>query len=641
MSDSLTNPDSKLMRWCNKVVRTNPELGNLISLIKLSGEERNFSKLLPLYFRWEKKPVTLKNHYPFEVCYDMDMVEILTKMCGRQAGKSFNNSTQVMLELSMIDNFSTLYVMPFYEMVRRFSALYVSPLIAESPVKKMLIDRKRPNQVLQRSLPNGSNLLLAYAYNNADRVRGANTKKNYLDEVQLILLEVLDVIQRTMDGSTLGRYEVFSGTPTTLSGTLHVKWSESSQSEWVIPCRNRTCNHENIASVEYDLEKMIGDWRPDISPERPGIICASCREPIFTEDGHWQSRYPDKWDKHRGLHLPQVIMPWHCQSARRWQLMLEVLRDPLIPQYKVYNEVYGEPYDVGGGLLGEGDMKRASVLHIPYSLDHAVNYTRQNHTYRVLAIDWGGGRLRQLDRENAGPPPLSRTKIAVLGLSASGKLDVVWGWENPNPLDRIFETQMVLKFADRFGVHAIAYDTGNGGYFSEIIMRMQHQMDKEIARIAYGANLKQELIRRHAPNAETGEGAYYNLDKTRSLQFTAECIKLGQIRFFNPWSASGDESLQKQGQMLQKDFTNLTIETVDRVGSAAITMINKEPNTSDDFAHAVNFGANFMWLKFGYPNLLSILNEMLTPQDVAGFNELHVDPRVLAAVQETMEALSC
>ncbi len=77
-------------------------------------------------------------------------------------------------------------------------------------------------------------------------------------------------------------------------------------SEWMIPCRS--CGYDNIASTEYDLEKMIGPYNPEINiggldkktgkvvPRVPGLVCARCSKTdrglrglkhIFPEDGHW------------------------------------------------------------------------------------------------------------------------------------------------------------------------------------------------------------------------------------------------------------------------------------------------------------------------------------------------------------------
>jgi hypothetical protein len=479
---------------------------------------------------------------------------------------------------------------------------------------------------------------MAYAYNSADRVRGLNSKKNRLDEIQLILYEVLDVIQRTMDGSPYGYYEVNSGTPTTLSGTLHIKWSQSSQSEWVIPCG--ACGKDNIASVEYDLHAMIGPWHPDISPECPGLVCAKCAKPIFTQLGHWVSRYPDRWNTHRGIHLPQPIMPWHCQSGVRWAALWQILNDPLNPQYKVYNEIFGEPFDSGGGLLGEGDMKRAACLNrIPYNRAKAVEAAR-DYTIKVLGIDWGGGVLRYLSKEDAGPPPLSRTKMAVLGLSPSGKIDVLWGWENPNPLDRMLETAMAMQTINDFGCVGIAYDTGNGGYFSELILKMQHSINAQIFRIGYGANLKQEMMLRHPPNPVTGEGEYFNMDKTRSLLFLTNAIKTGYVRFFNPFSSDNSERLSTAGRSLLMDFTSLVQEQSDRGGGASFSIITKQPTMSDDFAHAVNFAAAAIWHTHGYPNPMDMLQSILTPQDIASLDATLRNEGLNDRLRNILESLS-
>lgn len=638
MSILTSDSSSPLMRKLHAYTQANPKLQGIVDIVRLSGEERNFHRLLPLLFKYEGKPLTLANHYPFEACYDTEMPRVLTKMCARQTGKSLGDTMESIIDSMMINNYKTLVIMPFYEMIRRRSVLYMSPLINESPVKRMMVDRKRPNQVLQRSFPNGSNIVMAYAYNDADRIRGLPSKKNRIDEIQLVLYEILNVIDRTMDGSPHGSYSVNSGTPTTLSGTLHIKWSQSSQSEWVIPCDN--CPKDNIASVEYDLEKMIGPWHPDISPAKPGLICASCRFPIFTNKGHWSHRHPDRWHNNRGLHLPQPIMPWHCQSSVRWAALWQILNDPLNPPYKIFNEIYGEPYDSGGGLLGESDMRKAAVLATPYDRKRAIELSK-HYSVKMLGIDWGGGVLRYLDKAEGGPPPLSRTKMAVVGLSPSGKLDVLWGWENSNPLDRHLEATMAINTINEFGCSGLAYDTGNGGYFSELIIKMQHNINQRIFRIGYGSNLKQEMLLRHPPNPMTGEGEYFNMDKTRSLLFLTNAIKTGFVRFFNPYTASGSDRLDLSGQLLLADFTNLTQEQISRGGAGSFSVINAQPNTSDDFAHAVNFAAAAIWHTYGYPNAMDMLMNILTPQDVASLGDVNLPDNLQARMQHVLESLSC
>jgi hypothetical protein len=385
---------------------------------------------------------------------------------------------------------------------------------------------------------------------------------------------------------------------------------------------------------------MIGPWRPDISPERPGIICAKCKEPIFVQDGHWQSRYPDRWFTKRGIHIPQPIMPWHNQSQTRWAQIIQLVKDPLLPKYRLYNEVYGEPFDSGAGLLGEMDIKRAANLRIPYNVNRAKDLV-QDYSYRMLAIDWGGGSLKYLDKNDAGPAPLSRTKIAVLGLSHHGTVDVLWGWENANPLDRQLETRMVLETLNRFRCNGLAYDTGNGGYFSEMIMKMQASVHTNIFRIGYGANLKQELFCRHASNPETGEGVYYTLDKTRSLILLAQAIKAGRVRFFNPYMGDEKDTLQTMGRALLSDFTNLKQEQIERAGGGSFSIITKLVGTSDDFANAVNFGTVAIWHQFGYPDINLMLDDFFTPQDAAALNDgsFILSESLSSRVKEIWEAL--
>jgi len=253
----------------------------LVDTVRRTG---NTSKMIPLLFKYNGIPVSLEEHYPFEICFYHRRPRQMIKKCGRQVGKSFQNALELIMRGLMIPNWNMLYVTPLFEQVRRFSSQYVSALIAESPAKRLMTLKGSSKQILQRTLGNRSTMYFTYAQRDADRARGINANEVFFDEVQLMSSDVFPVLMQVMGGSPSGEYASYAGTPLSWGNVGERFFQQSTMSEWMIPCRH--CGYQNVASAEYDLFKMIGPVHPGISEggfnkrtgkmekRTPGLVCA-------------------------------------------------------------------------------------------------------------------------------------------------------------------------------------------------------------------------------------------------------------------------------------------------------------------------------------------------------------------------------
>lgn len=626
----------RLIGQLEKSSVSDPSAASMLRIVQQAQRSQNLSFILPLMFQLKGEPLSLKEHYPFEICYDTHIPKKLVKQCARQVGKSLGNVSEMLMFASWRPYFNQLYVTPFFEMVRRLSSEYVRPMIENSIVKSLLVDPSNTQQVLQRSLKNGSTIYFSYAHRDPNRIRGANTHMNRYDEVQIMLLENLPIIQQTMSGSPYGNYEVFSGTPLTPSGTLSSLFKSSTMSEWVIPCWN--CKKDNVASTEFDLVKMIGPLRDDIRPENPGIICAKCQKPIFTEHGHWWHRIesrrdPTSDDNCIGIHLPQPVMPWHCGSRTRWSILLSQINNPNNGAHTIYNEIFGEPYDGGARLVTEADLERAANLELINHLDVAIKAAAK-YKRICVGVDWGGGSLKDSGSADGNARPLSRTKIAVVGLDSSGQTHVIFGCQSNRPWDRLAETKLVLSILAKFRSPLFAYDIGGGGLASEDIMTGNNFTLPEamIRRVGYTGSMKQGVIAYHKTGTQ-GQKAHYSLDKARSLIMLCTAIKGGMVRFF-PMKTASDRDLLS-------DFTNLIQEESDRVFGVPLTMVHREPGTSDDFVHAVNFACQILWSTYdAYPDLSTQLDYIYTTQQMAEAMTSLGDQYDLAEIESYLQIVS-
>jgi hypothetical protein len=547
-------------------------------------QTNSLTHLLPLVFNWKGDPVQLDQHYPFEPVFDLIPPRKMILKCGRQVGKSFQSALLVTLKCMVHPYFQILFTTPLFEQVRRFSTLYLSQLISESPSKRILTGKGSTNQVLQRTLGNQSTIFLGYAGRTADRIRGTSANQVFYDEFQLFNEELIPVIKNVMGGSKYGEYQVYSGTPLSRGNIMERYWKDSSMSEWMIPCR--ACNYENIAAAEFDLFGMIGPYHSDIGRDCPGTICKKCRRPIFTQDGMWWSRHPDKWFEFRGLHLPQVIMPWHATDPSRWAEFHATLNRGNTAE--IYNEVCAESCDVGFRPITYEQLMAACCLPHNNTLREALEQ-RQKYVRCVMGIDWGGGGM---SRE-------SRTKAAIIAMTPTGQTDVIYGIDMNATFDPIKEAKVLVQLAKAFNCEIVSHDASGGlGNVSEnVLVNVGHLDPNLIWPMTYvGGSTSGAYLKAHR-DADMGR-TYYTLDRSRTIQFMCECIKQGKLRFFQYDFKGPDQPGVVQDFMAVK-------AVIARTGIGRdVLQYEREEGMSDDFLHAVNFGIMGLWARYdAYPRI--------------------------------------
>lgn len=554
--------------------------------------------LLPLLFNLRGKPYTLINHFPFESFFRLRMPRNVVLKAGRQVSKSTSLAAQMIMQANCIPYFNTLTVTPLFEQARRISSNYVEPFIKTSPVKALWTDTTTVNSVLQRSFKNESRLFFSFALLDADRVRGINADKIAIDEVQDMDRDHLPIIKETMSGSVDWGIQQFTGTPKTLDNTLQGLWSDSSQAEWIIKCHNAGCGYYNVPAMDYDLDKMIGGYRDDISEESPGTICAKCGKPISPRRfGRWVHRRPDMRWSFAGYHIPQIIMPMHYAKPEKWAILLGKQRGlGNTTTAMFYNEVLGESYDSGTKLVTETDLKNAAKLPHNNIESEAVLAKNNNYMMRVLGVDWGGG----------GEDGVSFTTVVVLGIRPDGIIDVIYGKKLLTPHDHFAEARECLRIFQLFECHMMAHDYTGAGHAREAIMvhsglPLDRLMPIQLVRTGH-FNILQFI-----PATPMHGRDYWRMDKARSLQLTCQAIKLQQIRFFKYDHKSAEEP------GLLHDFLALIENKIPTNAGGDIYTIQRNPMFSDDFAQAVNFGACCLWHSSGnWPKLSEFSSIHLT-----------------------------
>ena len=541
--------------------------------------------LLPLLLQHDSKPFTLERHFQFESLFQSEVPQSATYMTARQCGKTYSVCANAILCAVVNPGVKQLFITPLFEQARRLSSNYIRPLIFESPVRDLLVNTRTDQNVLQRNLSNGSMLQLTFSYKTPDRARGIRTDFCKFDEVQDSAADDHPIIMEAMSHSD---YEVvqYTGTPKTPENVLTGLYQDSSMAEWFIPCL--ACKHWNVPSLEHDLAAMIGPWRADISPARPGLVCARCQRPVFPHLGHWEHRHAKLRWLRAGYHLSQPIM--YIQYTRPDKLaQLLAKRDGMCsytPE-KYTNEVLGEPSGVGAQLVSEPELRAASTLpwenHPQEPAPELLNLLGQ-YQYRVLAVDWGGGGKKL----SVSGEQISKTTLALLGWLPTGRIHVLWGCRLNTPHDHLLEAEQCLQFFRQFRCHFLAHDYTGAGSLRETFLTQVRVPLERIVPIAY-VRAASSAIMSFVPPTELHPRRHYTVDKTRSLLLTCTVIRLGRLNFFKYDYRSKDDP------GLIRDFLGLVEEKIPTRHASDIYTISRHDRLSDDFAQAVNIGCCTLW----------------------------------------------
>ena len=565
--------------------------------------------LLPLVLNLNGRPYTIKDHFAFSPLFRVLTPKNQVWCTGRQVSKSTSLAAHGVVFSNAVPFFKTLYITPRFEQIRRFSNNYVRPFVDLSPIKSQWSGTSTENSVLQRSFKNNSMMLFSFALLDADRVRGVSADRVCIDEVQDMDPDHIPIIQETMSYSRWGT-SYYTGTPKTLDNLIYGLYKRSSQAEWFIPCES--CKHWNIPALEHDLDAMIGDYNIHISEKQPGTVCAKCRKPVNPRHGRWVHRFPDRRWQFAGYHVPQLILPLHFADPEKWSTLL-LKREGYgnMTQAQFYNEVMGESVDTGQKLVSETDLKAACTLEWENKKEpEPVCFKNLNsYTHRILAIDWGGG----------GEAGISFTVLSVMGFRPDGTIDVIWAKRLLIGGDHLAEAIECMKWSNLFNCDFVAHDyTGAGTVRETVMVQAGFNLDRVMAmRLVRSA--AQDLLVYKAPT-EINHRAHYSLDKTRSLLYTCQAIKLKQVRFFQY------DRISQEMPGLISDFLALVENKADSRTSSDIYTITRNVLLTDDFAQAVNLGCAALWhINDAWPNFAAIAGVARISERVAAAERVDDD----------------
>jgi hypothetical protein len=279
-------------------------------------------------------PLDLKGRPYLADVYDTDAQRILLKF-GRQSEKSTTLSALIALNTACIPYYNTIFVSPSASQTKDFSNDRLNQFLKNSDyINSNLFDLTCTDRVDQKSLLNGSNIYLRYAFHNADRTRGISADKVCIDEIQDIRTDNISVIEecashsdRKNKGHPYKSY-LYSGTPKSTSNSIEYFWKKSTMREWGIKCTG--CGHW---ALELSLKNIGKEY----------LVCERCDHQLYPQTGRWIITNPGK--DIEGYHICQLSVPW-----LDWKKDILFKLDTY-PQNRFYNEVLGLSYDSGSKPL--------------------------------------------------------------------------------------------------------------------------------------------------------------------------------------------------------------------------------------------------------------------------------------------------
>lgn len=325
------------------------------------------------------RPFSFEDRPYLKPVYNTTSPRVLLK-CGRQVEKSTYLGNRLLALTCIQPNLTSLYVSPTNQQTKTFSNDRIAEPLGVSPRLRAWTDSGLQQNVFHKKFINRSQIVLRYAYLNADRVRGIPADLVCIDEIQDILTDNIPVIEECIAHSSL-KYKLYSGTPKSLDNTIEGLWiDESTQNEWVVPC-------DHCGGGDYRHWNVLDE--ANIGPKY--LVCDLCMKQIYPThaDAQWASlnpspRVPNPMD---GYRIPQIMVPWIGWS--------DILNKQLTySRGKFHNEVLGLSYDSGTRPLTRQDVMDncTSAYDLsPSSLESARMMSRATGTRVFMGIDWGTG----------------------------------------------------------------------------------------------------------------------------------------------------------------------------------------------------------------------------------------------------------
>jgi len=485
-------------------------------------------------------PYSLEEYPMFKAIFNSGSNRRLLK-AGRQVSKTMTFAADILSRAILTPYYPMIYANTSAAQTTSFSTSKLDPFLAHSPVVHNCLMRTKNviNNVFNKRFDNFAEVRLTYFSESADRVRGNTGFMFYVDEVQDMLYDALIDAEECLSAAPHPKF-MYAGTSKSMITPLEYFWGMSTKREWLIQCSS--CNKHNVPSLEN-----IG---------KKGLICKACGAALNTYEGFWH-RFGEEGAEYDGFRIPQIILPLHCCREEKWANLLKKLEN--YPDYKIRNEIMGDPLGEGESIITEDLLKGMCREEMPMAVEKEPNACG-GATYIAGGIDWGGG----------GTTGTSRTVLTIYAVnSTKPEYRMVFGkiYESGEPTKHLEDIAYWLRM---FQVTHTYADHGGGNFaISQLNSLMPGMAIVPVMYTDQAAPLKWDKAARR-----------FTVNRTNMIDNFIGDIKKRHVRTFR-WD---------EFKPFAKDFLNVKEEVIGDDRGVGRRVWRRFPSAPDDSLHAMLYG---------------------------------------------------
>jgi hypothetical protein len=554
-------------------------------LVDASDGVLDFDDLLPMSFKLDGKPMDVKNRRPmFRPLFTKKRKARRTIfLCGRQIGKTASEAGSMMMDLNLRKNFRIMYATPMSIFTNRMHHVYMNPMQSSTSLPWKIQNSSCVNNVNEKTFTSGGHYYGISMFSNPKQAIGLAIDSILFDEVQDMVYDLIPYARETL-GTSNYRWESYLGTARSVDNTIQTLFDQSSQNEWHMRCTY--CGHINIP-VGDDGLKMI---------QPAGIGCANCSTEArpklldVVNTGWWQPTFPDREDKFRGFHVPQIIVKDRITPHDRY---LDTIYDKLhgVSKYSLarfQQEIMGISSEQGGRPITLQQIRDSCTLN-----KNAIRL--EEYTCIAGGADWGGSEIT------------SFTVGVIVGLHYTGKFHVIDAIRPTGIQDNFRHLPLAAFFREKAGqfMRVIGADAGFVGSVQN--PNLGAATGVPCASISYGSL-------RTFYKASGGKYNLFSLDRSTIIYAIFSSLIEGHMIM------PSDPAFETYWT----DLLAVTAEDMD-TPTGTVRRYARVPSKADDFVHALGY-ALFMCSLLSGTDLLGKLGlPSNTSVNKAGMDSIGVE----------------
>lgn len=408
-----------------------------------------------------------------------------------------------------------------------------------------------------------------------------------LDEIQDFMGSEIPVILECTSHYPQSR-TLMAGTPKSYDNPIEQYWLETTQNEWMVPCKGcgkwNFLDEYNIGPTEWYVSGRLS----------PGPICKKCQKSIDIRLGRWESF--NKKSIIQGYRIPQLMVPWIVGLKAQWARLLH--KRDTYPLGQLYNEVLGLSYDNSSKPITRDQLMDCCRDYSLWDPNHVSDKTlAEARRFRLFAgIDWGEG----IDGSEKGPTGKIRNASYTV-LTIGGYINstifrpfLIKRYEGKE-IDPDYVTRDITRICRALGVQLVGADWGHGWGVNNTLVR--YLGASKVVQMQYLPKLKQKL--KYDPI-----GVRYHLQRNFIMSEIFFDIKQGFIEF-PKWV---------QFERFAKDILAIYAEYVEYRREIKY---DHKPSDPDDFFHSLTYCKLAADINLGKSRRYTRLIDS-TPDDVPG-----------------------